>query len=193
MAALSEAKTLPQQHAKARQLHLGSGEDYRGDWLNVDINPDVRVDVRMDVTQTPWERFDDGQFQVVEANHLFEHFDRESLVDVFRECARVLEAGGLLRVTVPFGINYRMDDDHATRWTWESPEQYSRSHARHWDPDVGFELVDRQVNGWFVRPFGVFNPFYRAAARFRPGLWATELPLTGGELTVVYRRCTDGD
>lgn len=176
--------------AAANRLHLGCDEDYREGWCNVDINPDVPVDARLDVTATPWP-FPDEQFRVVEANHLIEHFDRETIVEVFRESSRVLVGGGLLRVTVPFGVNYRMDDDHETRWTWESPVQYSRLHARNWDSDVPFELVDREVHSWFIRPLGFFNPLLAVLACFWPGLWATELPLAGGELTAVYRRCED--
>lgn len=193
IAAHPDIQRPPHQHSTARKLHLGSGEQYRDGWVNVDINPDVKTDLQMDVTDTPWTRFDDGQFDQIDAHHLFEHFDRSTLSAVLRECGRVLTEGGLLRVTMPFGTNYRTDDDHETQWTWESPTQYSRPHQRHWDPDVPFTLVDRRVRGWFVRPFGVLNPVYRAAARFRPGLWATELPLTGGELTAVYRRVSDED
>lgn len=167
------------------KLHLGSGPDYRKQWLNVDINPDADPDVVADLTATPWEFAPENSVEVIEARHVVEHLDDRAAF--FEEAARVLQPGGELRIAVPLGSNYDTDSDHKGRpWTWRTPEQFSQSHRRQWDPDVPLELVDRSVDVWFGGPLSKASPLLRLAARQWPD-WAVHRCFAG-ELEAVYRR-----
>lgn len=177
-------------HERPRILDVGCGGD-----------PDDRATVAADIRETPatdhtfdaaWDRwpFDDDSVDMVICNHVLEHFDRDGVAHALREAARVTRSFGLVEISVPVGVNSRTDMDHEHDWTWETPEQFSRSHARGWDPDVPLRLIDRDVRLWGVGPTAPITPLLRAAAWIAPGLWTTDLPLTGGELTAVYRPLT---
>jgi SAM-dependent methyltransferase len=90
------------------KLNLGSGTDYREDYVNVDIHPQARliyqnfyvvtVDVIADLNHS--FPFRDGVFHEVLASQVLEH-----LGDVDRaviEANRVLREGGILRGVVPY-------------------------------------------------------------------------------------------
>ncbi|MFD1526045.1 MULTISPECIES: class I SAM-dependent methyltransferase [Halobacteriales] len=170
-------------HARDR-LHLFCGEDYREEAINVDANPDVDPDLVLDLTDYPWTPFEDDSVTYIEARHGLEHLADPTAF--FEECARVLRSGGTLEITVPLGVNARMDNDHETKWTYETPEQYSAPDRRPWDPEVPFELVDRNVRTWLGGPLAPLTPLFQAAARRWPA-WAAAR-CYGGELTAVYRR-----
>ena len=80
------------------RLQLGSGDQLKAGWVNVDIHPaaDLRLDVRR-----PWP-FADATAALVYAEHLFEHLawpgdSRHFLA----EARRILAPGGVLRLSVP--------------------------------------------------------------------------------------------
>ena len=167
-------------------LHLGCGEDYRNGALNVDINPDSEADRIYDISKTPWP-WPDGSFKRIEAKHLVEHL--ESPTEFFREAGRVLRQSGTLEITVPLGVNARTDGDHEPpMWTYERPEQYSRTHRRAWDPQVPFRLIERDLNVWLGGPLSKLTPAFQCAAQYWPA-WAAERCF-GGELKAVFRRCS---
>lgn len=182
------AQRQPQHRVKPTCLHLGCGDEYREGWLNVDANPDSTADVVADVTDTPWSFAEADSVKLIEANHLVEHIDNRD--DFFIECARVLEPGGELTISVPLGVNAKTDDDHSPPcWTWGKPERFSQSHRRPWDPDIPLELINRDVEVWLGGPLAPASPLFRAAARVWPA-WAAERCFAG-ELTAIYRRTRD--
>lgn len=189
MAAKSKPEPAPRRGSLPGALHLGCGDDYHEDALNVDVNPESAADECLDVTETPWP-YPDGSFSRVEAHHLVEHIDDRAAF--FHEAARVLSPGGVLVVTTPLGVNAATDDDHEPpHWTYETPTQYSRSHRRAWDPDVPLRLEDRRVNVWLGGPLAAATPLFQAAAVVWPA-WTAQR-CYGGELTAHYRRLTDED
>ncbi|REA03481.1 hypothetical protein DEQ92_10305 [Haloferax sp. Atlit-6N] len=168
----------------AEYLHLGSGPDYRDGWTNVDVNEDADPDVVADLTK-PWD-FASDDVRVIEAHHVVEHL--EDRTAFFVEAAKALRPNGILRITVPLGSNFDTDSDHvAPRWTWRTPEQFSRAHRRQWDPDIPLELVHREVDVWLGGPLSPASPLLRLAAQRWPD-WASSR-CYAGELTAVFRRC----
>lgn len=154
---------------------------------------DIRdvADEQFNAAEDSWP-FTDGFADGVILNHVVEHWTIEQTVHAFREAARVLDADGWLELTVPLGANFRTDGDHVPPvWTWETPETWSITHRRGWDPDVPLILQDREVRVWTVRPFGFISPGVRAVQRvIGDGLWATEIanaPLMSGELTARFK------
>jgi len=65
-------------------------------WADIDWNPNVFVhDLRKPL---PWPN---GSISAIYASHLLEHLYREEAVRLLKECLRVLEPGGVMRVVVP--------------------------------------------------------------------------------------------
>lgn len=82
-----------------RLLNLGCGQRCHPDWVNVDIAP-VHPDVlRWDATRgIP---FPDRHFSVVYHSHMIEHLRPHDVPAFLRDCHRVLEPGGILRIATP--------------------------------------------------------------------------------------------
>lgn len=82
------------------RLHLGCGSIRFPGWINIDQyeNPGV-VDVTWDVT-VPFP-FPDGSCRLIYNEHLLEHLDVESGLRFLRECCRVLQPSGILRIAMP--------------------------------------------------------------------------------------------
>ncbi len=80
------------------RLHLGSGHTPLRDWVNIDFLGKP-AQLAWDLT-TPLP-FPDGSASVVFHEHLLEHLPVEVAVRLLRECHRLLEPEGVLRVGVP--------------------------------------------------------------------------------------------
>lgn len=168
-------------------LHLGCGEDYRPDAVNVDAVPSVDPDVVLDLEETPWP-FEDGRFDRIVAHHVLEHLADQSAI--LAECARVLEPGGRLEVAVPVGLDATADPDHEHTWSWRTPEFFTG--ARHWDADLPLTVVEKDVSLWGQLP-GRLNDQYgrlldRLLRHYGPDRWCFAMPATSGEFRVTFRR-----
>jgi SAM-dependent methyltransferase len=79
------------------RVNLGSGDDRRSGYVNVDLRPEV-ADVVCDVRTLPWA---DGEVDEILAEDILEHLPASETADVLAEWARVLRPGGLLTVKCP--------------------------------------------------------------------------------------------
>jgi len=168
-------------------LHLGCGSVHKPGYTNVDVRDTPAVDVVHDLEDTPWP-WDDNSARRIVAEHIFEHL--HSVEGALRECARLLEPGGRLKVVWPVGQNGWADPDHTHRWTWDTPEMYCG--ARGWDVDVGLSVLRRDISV-VSHLGGVPGAAYRgliAALEYSQGQgrWLCDLPATSGEFTVVFER-----
>ena len=85
-------------------INLGSGPDAMDGWVNVDIDRGPQVDVVMDIRHgLP---FQDNSCQAVFSEHMIEHISRDDGVKLLRECYRVLEPGGVVRMSTPDAGRY---------------------------------------------------------------------------------------
>jgi predicted SAM-dependent methyltransferase len=82
-----------------RYLNLGCGTRFHPDWINMDVAPsDPRV-IRYDLTcGIPLA---DAECTVVYHSAVLEHFRPADALAFLRDCHRVLEPGGTIRVGVP--------------------------------------------------------------------------------------------
>jgi SAM-dependent methyltransferase len=168
-------------------LHLGCGEDYREDFLNVDVDDSVNPDHVIDLNDTPWP-FPDEEFRHILARHCFEHLD--DLHAALRECTRLLRDGGTVKIALPMGLDQRADQTHQHDWTWRTAE--FATGVRHWDDDVGLELVEREVTLWSQLP-GWERRLYqtyldRRLDKYGPGEWCFGMPAVSGEFEITYRK-----
>jgi predicted SAM-dependent methyltransferase len=82
-----------------RRLHIG-GAVARAGWEVFDVRPGEHVDHVGDARDL--SRFADATFAELYASHVLEHFDyKDQLGAVLAEWHRVLEPGGVLRLSVP--------------------------------------------------------------------------------------------
>ena len=82
-------------------LHVNLGCGYRPmkDWINVDQARGPEVQVVWDLTRgLP---FTDSSCSAVFSEHMIEHITKEAAVRLLCECYRVLEPGGVLRMSTP--------------------------------------------------------------------------------------------
>ena len=72
------------------KLNIGSGDDMREGWINIDAvgYPDVVVDV------TNLSMFPDECADVIENNHVIEHISYKETLKVLQEWIRILKVGG---------------------------------------------------------------------------------------------------
>jgi predicted O-linked N-acetylglucosamine transferase (SPINDLY family)/predicted SAM-dependent methyltransferase/glycosyltransferase involved in cell wall biosynthesis/predicted O-methyltransferase YrrM len=87
-------------HNKPYKLHIGCGDNIFEDWINIDIEAThPSVDLIHDIRhQLP---FDDGSCKFIYNEHVLEHLTVEEGLFFLKECHRVLQAGGVLRIAMP--------------------------------------------------------------------------------------------
>jgi predicted SAM-dependent methyltransferase len=84
---------------KGHRLHLGCGPRVMRGWVNVDGAPQAGLDLRWDLrTALPLAG---GSCRLIYSEHLLEHFFKEDALRLLRECHRLLESGGRIRLGVP--------------------------------------------------------------------------------------------
>ncbi|AFY71865.1 Methyltransferase type 11 [Thalassoporum mexicanum PCC 7367] len=86
--------------SSSQMLNMGCGSIYHPDWVNIDMVAADRRHVQAhDLRQgLPYA---DHSFVACYSSHFLEHLDRGQAFNSLRECWRVLQSGGILRVVVP--------------------------------------------------------------------------------------------
>jgi predicted SAM-dependent methyltransferase len=99
------------------KINIGSGLSGIAGWHNLDNSPTIvlsRIPLLKSLLKTPaWPRdvrrrdvrkglpFASGSVRYIYSSHTFEHFTYAESLAISRECLRVLEPGGVLRIVVP--------------------------------------------------------------------------------------------
>lgn len=116
-----------------RKLNLGSGKDWREDYLNVDINIQWKPDAVVDMSE-PYphvrayrsERFgpihlESGYFDEIRAHDVLEHVP--NLVQLMTNCLDLLRDGGVMDIVVPYDLSYG---------AWQDPTHVRAFNERSW-------------------------------------------------------------
>jgi SAM-dependent methyltransferase len=85
------------------KLNLGPGPNWQPTdehWLSVDVDPS-RADLFADFRSFDGFSLDDESVACIYGSHVFEHMSLCSAPQVFRECYRVLQPGGYMRLVLP--------------------------------------------------------------------------------------------
>lgn len=106
------------QFERPYRLHVGCGRVHLDGWVNVDVEPESECDLVWDVND-PWP-FPDASCRLIFNEHIVEHLTVWQGQHFFRECRRVLQPGGVLRVAMPnlseFIRGYRDGDWRSQTW-----------------------------------------------------------------------------
>ena len=92
------------------RLHLGSGPQILPGWKNLDNVHYPGVDRVLDVTKgLPYE-----DVSYIFAEHFIEHISYSDVINLLRECRRVMNENGVLRLSTPnldwvWATHYRLD------------------------------------------------------------------------------------
>lgn len=82
------------------RLHLGCGDTYIEDWINIDLaRPGRKQDLDWDLRHgLP---FPDSSVEAIFSEHTLEHLALDAALVLFKECAQTLRPGGIMRISVP--------------------------------------------------------------------------------------------
>ncbi len=94
------------------KLNLGSGNDYRSGWVNLD-NGDCKKDVDWDLNNTPLP-FDSNHFEAIDAIQVLEHIQKSNFFTLIRELYRISKPGARWNIAAPHGHsdNFITDPTH---------------------------------------------------------------------------------
>jgi len=118
-----------------RKINLGSGKDFRTDYLNIDINdywgPDIVLDVSTPFLRNGGKTFTTRRFGKVVvapdsvdeiiANDVLEHVS--DLVSTMTNCLSLLKPGGVFNINVPYDLSYG---------AWQDPTHIRAFNERSW-------------------------------------------------------------
>jgi SAM-dependent methyltransferase len=129
-------------------LNLGCGLFPKAGFVNVDWRAADGVDVVHDLSRLPYP-FEDGQFELIEADHVIEHLPE--VFAVMTELHRILKPGGTLKIRVP----------HFSRG-FSHPEHrrgFDATFPYYFDPNfpggyIGTHFLCESVTmHWFAQPY----------------------------------------
>lgn len=117
------------------KINLGSGKDFKPDFLNIDISdywsPDIVCDVSADFPSGGRQTFQTRRFGEIEVAHgafdeivcndVLEHVP--DLVRTVTNCLNLLKVGGLFNVIVPYDLSYG---------AWQDPTHVRAFNERSW-------------------------------------------------------------
>lgn len=93
------SRRLMQLPSKDLCLNIGCGPQPVSDWINVDIARGPEIDVVCDVRKgLP---FPSGSCSLIFCEHMIEHLSRSDAGAFLTECFRVLQPGGVIRLSTP--------------------------------------------------------------------------------------------
>jgi len=119
-----------------KKLNLGSGEDKKEGYINIDFNPLAEPDVNHDLNQLPYP-FEANTFDEVVAFHIIEHLDKP--FEIMKELHRILKPGGLLHIKVPHFSRGFSHAEHKSGFDLMFPYYFNKNFTKSGYFGVDFE------------------------------------------------------
>jgi len=118
-----------------RQLNIGSGKNFRDDFLNLDINDYWKPDIVFDLNEPFFAgssrtfhtdrfgeiRIEKNTFKKIIAFDVLEHI--RNLTGMMTSCLELLEEGGIISINVPYDLSYG---------AWQDPTHVRAFNERSW-------------------------------------------------------------
>jgi hypothetical protein len=96
------AQMLFKPNSQARCLNLGGGSWYYPRWENIDLYADpIYVDHKMDFRKKMPIPLPARCTRVIFTSHLLEHISDDACQFLLKECYRILQSNGIIRISVP--------------------------------------------------------------------------------------------
>lgn len=80
-------------------VHLGCGDKYIQDMINIDVNPFTHCDIWLDLRRKL--PFESNSVDAIYCCHTLEHFYEPDVRLIIDECKRVLKSGAAIRIVTP--------------------------------------------------------------------------------------------
>jgi len=127
------------------KLNIGSGGDYRDDYINIDIRKDIRVDI---VATGEHLCFGDNSVDEILAKDVIEHFSFRVTKAVLREWYRVLKAGGKLHIQCPdiraivdMYMSGKIEPKDLSYWIFGEQNYKENIHRACFDKEYMYEIL----------------------------------------------------
>ena len=138
--------------AGKRILDVGCGRSKFPGAVGLDFLPLEGVDVVSDLNKRL--PFEDGEFEVVYANQVFEHIP--NLIGLVEEIHRILAPGGILVAHVPYFRSSwaAVDPTHVRQFSINSMDYFSEGnyyHDQYRFSEVSFRSIEKYLDGNYPR------------------------------------------
>ncbi len=130
------------------KLNLGCGQYPKEGYLNIDADPRSKADKIVDLGKFPYD-LPINHFELVEADHLFEHLDDQ--IQVMKEIHRILKPGGILHMRVPHFSRGFTHWDHKRGFDVSYPLYFQKSFTGGYT-GIDFNLKKMKLH-WFAQPY----------------------------------------
>lgn len=112
---LASAKVRLLGHEKPFNLHVGCGSIKLNHWINIDINDQESiVDITWDAT-SGFPFIENESCSLIYNEHFLEHLTPEESKIFLKDCYRILEQDGVLRIAMP-SLEYTVEKYQSDNW-----------------------------------------------------------------------------
>ena len=137
----------------SKELDLGCGNNKVDGAIGVDIVNLRSVDIQHDILKFPYP-FEDKSFEKIYLRHVIEHFNLYDIEKIYKECHRILEDNGILRVSVPhvFSTAAFSDPTHKQYFTFDSGFFWDSKNNKSYYKEIASSWALTQTTGrvtWF--------------------------------------------
>ena len=174
---------------KVKRLNIGSGNDYRNGWVNLDYNKDYNVDIVYNLDKFPYP-FKDEEFNLIYCSHILEHV--KDFFKTMEELLRILKPDGVLHIKVPHfsnGLGFT-DLTHKRFFGWDTFKHLTNGY---YNKDFDFKIVEQKFN--FLSSDHIFlnrcfNWFFNMwNKKFYERFLCWKIPV--GEIELKIKKATD--
>ena len=134
------------------KLHLGSGNQPKKGWINLDILPGKNVDVVHDLNYFPYP-FKDNSIDEIYTEYVLEHM--KDIIGTLKEIYRICKNKAIIEIIVPHFTAHRMFGDltHHRFFSYTSfdnfitnPSKYDGSYRNvNYAPDIKFKMISKRI------------------------------------------------
>jgi len=134
------------------KLHLGSGNQPKKGWINLDVIPGKYVDVVHDLDKFPYP-FKANSVDRIYTEYVLEHM--RDIIKTLMEIYRICKNGAIVEIVVPHFTAHRMFGDltHHQFFSYTSfdnfivnPSKYDKDYRNvNYCPEIKFEMVRKEI------------------------------------------------
>ena len=105
-----------------KKINIGCGEDYKPEWINLDLRNNIGADIKHDLNKFPYP-FKDNYFDEILLKMILEHLDNP--INVLKEVIRISKNNAKIIIIVPHAFSYANNTNiqHKSRFTENSFEK----------------------------------------------------------------------